>query len=85
MREFTGEYAVIPELTRGALTRYVEKRIATGSFLYAVLTNNLFDAIAQADESNVNALRAIVRYIYNELPGGCWGSVETVNEWLGGE
>lgn len=82
MKEFTGEYAIIPPLTQFALVRYVEDRIATGGFLNAVLTNNLFSAIAKADESNVQALRAIVRYIYNEMPGNCWGDAKTVKEWL---
>ena len=83
MREFTGEYENIPETTQGALTRYVEKRIAAGNFLYAVLTNDLFGAIAHADDSNVKALPAITRYIYNHMPGNCWGDKKTVATWLG--
>lgn len=82
MKEFTGEYAIIPPLTQFALVHYVEDRIATGSFLYSVLTNDLFSAIANADESNVQALRAIVRYIYNETPTVCWGNEKNVKEWL---
>ena len=85
MREFTGQYAIIPELTQGALTRYVENRIPTGGFLEAVLRNDLFGAMAKADTSNQIALPAICMYIYNEMPGDCWGSADIINEWLRGE
>lgn len=74
--------AIIPPATIGALNRYVERRIPTGDFLYAVLTNNLFEAYSRADQSNTNAMKEIVIYIYNYIPAICWGSVEKVNNWL---
>ena len=82
MRKFEGEYAVIPELTQGALQRYVEAKIEPGSFLTAVLCNDLFTAMGKADMFNQRALHAICMYIYNEVPGNCWGSKEIVNDWL---
>jgi len=82
MREFTGEYAIIPELTQSALTRYVENHIAPGGFLTAVLCNDLFGAMGKADLQNLDALTAIVRYIYNHTPGNCWGSKDIIDEWL---
>lgn len=82
MKQFEGQYAIIPELTQGALTRYVENKIATGGFLRAVLSNDLFAAMANADEGNQRALHAICMYVYNELPGNCWGSKKIIDEWL---
>ncbi len=72
----------IPQNTKESLDRYVNDRIPTGSFLYAVLTNDLFEATGRADSSNEVALFQICQYIYNELPSGCWGGPERVKEWL---
>lgn len=56
-----------------ALERYVFDRIAPGSFLEAVLLNNLSEAIGQADEQNYRTLKYIVAHVYNCLPAQCWG------------
>lgn len=65
-----------------SLMRYKEHKIPTGSFLEAVLSNDLFKAVGKADQYSRANLFAIVNYIYNEMPGNCWGSREIVNEWL---
>ena len=75
----------LPDYTRDSLIRYVEHRIAPGGFLCAVLSNDLFGALGKADESNSAAIVEICRFIYNELPNGCWGSEERVNSWLAGK
>ena len=72
----------IPVITKEALDRYVNDRISTGGFLHAVLADRLFDAVGRADKENLAALRDIVTYIYNELPGDCWGSAAKVHNWL---
>lgn len=72
---------MIPEHTLAALNRYVERRIPPGGFLTAVLSNDLFGAVAQADSQNRVALADIVAYIYNEVPGNAWGSRDTVWRW----
>lgn len=53
----------------------------TGGFLEAVLSNDLEEACARADYTNLWTLPAIVAYVYNELPGMCWGSPARVKEW----
>ncbi len=73
----------IPKYTKEALDSYVKDRIPTGSFLIAVLTNDLFKAFERADDNNMTCLKEICCYIYNELPMDCYGSVEKVKEWLG--
>ncbi len=72
----------IPNYTKESLDRYAESGIPVGGFLYAVLTNNLFDATAKADRYNLPALKDICLYIYNELPAGCWGGPIIVKEWM---
>jgi hypothetical protein len=73
---------MIPQYTLDSLTRYVEHGIPPGSFLCAVLENNLVRAVGRADRENLAALPEIVKYIYNELPSTCWGSPARVNEYI---
>ena len=76
------EHWQIPEHTYKALKRYVEDRIPTGGFLYAVLTNDLVGATGRADSENAKKLNGIVGFVYNEIPSGAWGSKEKVEKWL---
>ena len=72
----------IPDYTLRGLVNYVENGCPTGGFLYAVLTNDLFGAIGQADQENRPALQEIVQWLYWVPPGGCKGSVDRVQAWL---
>ena len=72
----------VPEHTVGALERYINDRIPTGSFLNAVLCNDLVDAISKADEQNLRAIPEIVKFIYNNIPMNSWRTEEKVREWL---
>ena len=71
--------------TFDALQRYVEHRIPTGDFLYAVLTDSLSGAIGHADEENLRDIVAIVRYVYCHIPSKCWGSPAKYKEWIDGK
>ncbi len=74
--------ADIPPSTLEDLQAYVSRGRPCGNFLKAVLSNNLFDAIAHGDDRNRAALEAIVRFIYNDTPAGCWGSEGTYQAWV---
>jgi len=76
---------MIPAHTKAALDRYVNDRIVPGGFLMAVLSNDLFGAVGYADSHNLAALPDIVKYVYNELPSGCWGSKEAIWKWVSDE
>jgi hypothetical protein len=67
-----------------ALDRYVEQRIRPGSFLTAVLENDLQRAVANADQNALALLPYIVRYVFNSLPLSCCGSPDIVKAWLEG-
>ena len=67
-----------------ALQRYVVDRIPTGSFLHAVLCNDLIDAIGRADSESVGELQAIITFLFNDAPQDCYGSPEKVARWLHG-
>jgi len=70
------------EDAKESLGRYVEHRIPTGSFLQAVLENDLMGAMGQADETSRENLFSICLLVYNEIPSNCHGSPEKVTAWL---
>ena len=80
--DFTFDGEAIPERMHGAITRYIERRIAPGNFLTAVICNDLREAVHRADDENIKLLPAYVSYFYNEAPSPCWGSREKMNEWI---
>ena len=81
--DFTG-FESIPEHTRGALERYVEHRIPTGSFLYAVLVGDLYTAVERADSVNRQALVALTEFIWRKLPSNIYGNAENIENHLDG-
>lgn len=72
----------VPEDLRPALQRYIEHGIPPGSFLEAVLTNNLMESFARADQCNRNRLFDIVKFLCNEVPILVWGSRENLAEHI---
>ena len=70
-----------PEI-KESLDAYAATGRPTGGFLRACLETDLAQAMGRADLGNRADLFDIVRYIYNELPGPCWGSVAKVGTWL---
>lgn len=68
--------------TLEALERYRDYGIATGDFLFSVMINNLSRTIAHADEQNLADLVEIVRFVYNDMPSGCWGTEDKVRDWM---
>ena len=72
----------IPDRMRGGIARYIEQGIPPGSFLQAVITNDLRRAVEQADDENLMNLPAYMAYFYHEAPSDCWGSPEKMKAWL---
>lgn len=79
---FTETLLLCPERFRGGLQRYLEHRIAPGSFLRAVLENDLMGAVGHADEESARELKALVQWLWQEMPSNLWGSKERVAAWL---
>ena len=75
------DYSLIPPETMAGLRRYVDHGVGAGHFLNYVLENNLFRVFEHADDANVEGLHALVTWIYNREPQGCWGSPEIVKRW----
>lgn len=78
-------YQTLPLGLHGTMQRYIDQRAPAGSFGTAVLSNNLREACATADDFNRHALFEIVSWLYNEAPSACWGSPEKVQQWLANE
>ena len=76
---------LLPQHMRGGFYRYVLDRIEGGSFMTAVLANDLKGAYQRADHINKLALPQIVEFIVSTLPIGCHGSHEKVQAWLNAE
>lgn len=73
---------LIPSHMHGAVERYIMHGIPGGSFLNAVLSNDLQGAFARADLENQHAMHGWAQFIYNYLPASAHGSPEQVAEWI---
>lgn len=76
------DWSLIPEHMRGAVKRYIEHRVAPGSFLTAVLCNDLRGACEQADDINRYRLFDYIKFFYMYAPAGSWGSRENFERWV---
>ena len=81
-RKFVFHCQTIDEATGEELTRYLRHHCPTGSFLEAVISNNLKEACARADDVNLWRLPLLVAYLYNEAPMLAWGSRDQYKDWL---
>jgi len=73
--------AFLPEGLEGGLERWLKHGIDPGSFLMAVIENNLTEAVGRADHNNLRYLPNIVSYFYNNVPRTAWGSKERADAW----
>lgn len=71
-----------PAHIRESIDAYVQQGRPPGSFLEAVLSNDLKEAIGRADGTNCALLPHIVAYVYNKVPVAFWGSPKAVKRQL---
>ena len=71
----------IPERMRPGILRWIEEGIKPGEFLSAIITNDLQETFARADDENIFRIHSYIRFFYNHTPSGCWGSIERAKEW----
>jgi hypothetical protein len=78
------DYSVLPERMQAPLRAYIEHGVepAHHDFLYELLTNDLYGCLRFGDETNRAFLNGWVDWLYNNPPGGCWGSREKVAAWV---
>ena len=73
---------LIPAHMWDAVTNYYLHGYAPGSFLTAVLCNDLMGAFSRADDENAAAMQGWVRFLYNYAPSGTFGSPDRFHAWL---
>lgn len=71
----------IPDYMWDGIADYILRGTPPGSFLRAVITNNLKEAAFQADDTNRNLLYNYATLFYWHAPSNCWGTTENYNEW----
>ena len=71
----------IPGYMQGGIIRYYENGIEPGSFLTAVINNDLKEAIGRADDINLHHLYKYMMWFYNEAPSGSWGHPNATSDW----
>lgn len=76
------DYTKIPSHMRDGARRYIERGIPPGSFLEAVISNDLKGAFGKADDMNRACMFEWVCFFYNEAPTACWGSPEHFAAWI---
>jgi len=75
------DYTKLPGCVEG-MKLYIEKGVEPGSFLTAVLLNDLVHSFAYADDDNIKVLKQYAEFLYWELPMSAWGSKEAVKLWI---
>lgn len=74
----------VPASVRDELVDYIVNRRlpAGGSFLKAVLQNNLHEAVCRGSDTEREHLAALVFWLRRHAPARSWCSPENVEEWL---
>lgn len=78
----TVDYSMLPPHMQDGARLYVERGIEPGSFMRAVLENDLYGAASRADSINKEMLFEWVQWMYAEAPGACWGDRVLVDTWI---
>ena len=78
----TVDYSLIPGHCQDGMRQYIEAGRPTGSFLRAVLENDLIESFRCADDINVCRIRDYLVFMHNYAPAMCYGSPEKVEAWI---
>ena len=72
----------IPEYMHQSILDYYEHGYEPGSFLSAIINNDLSGAIGHADNTNAQHLKDYVLWFYWHAPSGTWGYPDAVNDYI---
>jgi hypothetical protein len=75
------DYTLLPEHLRDGMKRWIEFGIRPGSFLLAILHNDLEQACLRADAYSMYRMADIAKFMALEAPAECWGSCAKVDAW----
>lgn len=66
---------------RDQIIDYICNGTVSGSFMFALMTGDLYKTIQKADDTNKLQIVQLAEWIYSHAPTGCYGSDEKVREW----
>jgi hypothetical protein len=72
----------LPPLVRRAVEHYIQRGWPPGSFVGALLRNDLHAAVTHADPHSLAALPGLVFWLAWHAPEDCWGTPDKVEGWL---
>lgn len=64
------------------LDTYKKSKLSPGSFLTAILENDLIGAVLKADNDSKKIIPEITKYCWDNFPHNIWGSPEAVETHL---
>jgi hypothetical protein len=68
---------------RNSMKMWIEQGIIGGSFLKAVISNDLIEAYRRADRENKRCLGVYVEFLTYEAPSKCYGHPDVLDSWEG--
>ncbi len=74
-------FQYVPTHMHEGFERWILEGKMGGSFMNALLSNDLIGTFAMADSINIKCIDAYTRWLYNDTPAGCFGSPENVEMW----
>lgn len=81
-RRWIERSADLPEPTRTALANYIVFGQRPGSFLSALLKNDLRGTVTLADKDNMALIWRYITLLYHEAPSLSYGSEQNFNDWI---
>ncbi len=72
----------LPRYMIAGMVNYLVKHLEPGSFMGALLENDLATSVRRADPTNRLKLRSWLSFMERELPLDAWGSKKSVRLWL---
>lgn len=72
----------VPDHLQDGLILYLVYHKRPGSFLAAVLANDLAGALGKADDRSLAGLQSLTRFLFHHCPARAWGSLPAVRAWL---
>ena len=71
----------IPGYMHQSIVNFYENGYQPGSFLTAVIDNDLKEAVGRADDTNIHCIKNYVMWFYNHAPDGTWGFSGATEKW----
>lgn len=84
MKDWHEKYPHLQPPTRyaiEAINRYIMHGDIQGSFITAVLANDLKNAVSNADNENINTIPALVVYLTWNVPAYAWGDYDNLDDY----